>query len=162
MIVLCCSSSAESNCSSYDRLRYLFETRGDSNYIGEDVSIVEHSLQAAYFASTRSTDTELIIASLLHDIGHALGLEVEQDMVTTTLISTYHAVLVSFTCRTVAFTCRTVAFYVSLCCCILSHFVALLRVAPSLSLCCCILSHFVALLRVAPSLSRRTVALSHF
>ena len=80
----CCNS--ESICSSsYDRLRYLFETCGDSNYIGEEVSIIEHSLQAAYFASRRSTDTELIIASLLHDIGHALGLEVEREMVNTTL-----------------------------------------------------------------------------
>ena len=61
-----------------------------------------------------------------------------------------------------------VAFYVShrrilsLCCCriVLSHFVALLRVAPSH--CRVAPSHFVALLRVAQSLSRRIVALLEF
>ena len=70
-------------CSPFERLRYLFETRGDSNYIGEQISIVDHSLQCAYFASKKSSDRELIIASLLHDIGHALGLEVEREMVST-------------------------------------------------------------------------------
>lgn len=70
-------------CSPFERLRYLFETRGDSNYIGEQISIVDHSLQAAFFASKRSSDRELIIASLLHDVGHALGLEVEREMVST-------------------------------------------------------------------------------
>jgi predicted HD phosphohydrolase len=66
---------------AFDRLRVLFETFGDSNYIGEPVSIIEHSLQAAYFTAQKNKDDqELIIANLLHDIGHALGLEVKQAM----------------------------------------------------------------------------------
>ena len=66
---------------AFDRLRVLFEANGDSNYIGEPVSIIEHSLQAAYFTRNKSPhDEELIVANLLHDIGHALGLEVQQKM----------------------------------------------------------------------------------
>ena len=67
---------------AFDRLRVLFEAHGNSNYIGEPVSIIEHSLQAAYFTKKKSAveDQELVIANLLHDIGHALGLEVKQKM----------------------------------------------------------------------------------
>lgn len=66
---------------AFDRLRVLFEAHGDSNYIGEPVSIIEHSLQAAYFTQKKSNDDiELVIANLLHDVGHALGLEVKQEM----------------------------------------------------------------------------------
>ena len=67
---------------AYHRLRVLFEAHGDSNYIGEPVSIIEHSLQAAHFTQQKSStnDSELIIGNLLHDIGHALGLEVHQKM----------------------------------------------------------------------------------
>jgi putative nucleotidyltransferase with HDIG domain len=66
---------------AYDRIRVLFEKYGNSNYIGEPVSIIEHSLQAAYFtAKKHASDQELVIANLLHDVGHALGLEVHQEM----------------------------------------------------------------------------------
>jgi len=62
--------------STYARISCLFGFFGDSDYIGEPVSIKEHSLQAAALAySTNSEDTEIVIAALLHDIGHALGLE---------------------------------------------------------------------------------------
>jgi predicted HD phosphohydrolase len=66
---------------AYNRLRVLFEAHGDSNYIGEPVSIIEHSLQAAHFTRLKApNDDELVIANLLHDVGHALGLEVKQKM----------------------------------------------------------------------------------
>ena len=66
---------------AFDRLRVLFESQGNSNYIGEPVSIIEHSLQVAHFTAQRSgDDKELVIANLLHDVGHALGLEVKQEM----------------------------------------------------------------------------------
>jgi putative nucleotidyltransferase with HDIG domain len=68
--------------TSFDRIRVLYEAHGDADYIGEPVSIVEHSLQVAYFAHKKSNgvDEEVVIAGLLHDIGHVLGLEIKQKM----------------------------------------------------------------------------------
>jgi 2-aminoethylphosphonate dioxygenase len=62
------------------RLQVLFDSYGQLDYIGEPVSIKEHSLQAAWFASKRINDEETILAALFHDIGHILGLEAEMDM----------------------------------------------------------------------------------
>ncbi len=42
----------------------------DSDYIGEAVTQKIHALQCAYFAETLGHDESVIIASLLHDIGH--------------------------------------------------------------------------------------------
>lgn len=57
------------------RIRVLFESFGSADYIGEPVSIIAHSLQAAAIASTTQTDEEVTVAALLHDLGHALGME---------------------------------------------------------------------------------------
>jgi [1-hydroxy-2-(trimethylamino)ethyl]phosphonate dioxygenase len=48
----------------------LFEKRGSEAYFGEDVSVTEHALQAAYFAQLAAAPPSLIVAALLHDIGH--------------------------------------------------------------------------------------------
>jgi phosphonate degradation associated HDIG domain protein len=48
----------------------LFQRRGDSAYFGEHVSMTEHSLQAAYFAREESAPDSLVLAALLHDVGH--------------------------------------------------------------------------------------------
>lgn len=60
----------------------LFEKYGSSDYIGENVSQLEHSLQAAKFAmdATKSevhqkSREEIVLASLLHDIGHLIGIQ---------------------------------------------------------------------------------------
>lgn len=50
----------------------LFATRGDSGYGGEAVSQRAHALQSAYFARQAGAAPSLIIAALLHDIGHLL------------------------------------------------------------------------------------------
>ena len=47
-----------------------FELRGVAAYFGERVSMVEHSLQAAFFAREEAASPALIAAALLHDIGH--------------------------------------------------------------------------------------------
>lgn len=68
----------ETATSAYERLRVLFESQGDADYIGEPVSIIEHSLQAGFFTARRAEakdDMELVLANLLHDVGHAVGLE---------------------------------------------------------------------------------------
>jgi [1-hydroxy-2-(trimethylamino)ethyl]phosphonate dioxygenase len=55
-----------------DEVRTLFEKRGTEAYFGERVSMKEHALQAAYFATRAGAPTELVIAALLHDVGHLL------------------------------------------------------------------------------------------
>ncbi len=50
----------------------LFERRGAGSYFGERVSMLEHALQAAHFARTEEAPSALVVAALLHDIGHLL------------------------------------------------------------------------------------------
>jgi phosphonate degradation associated HDIG domain protein len=54
-----------------DALR-LFAKRGNSQYGGENVSQLEHALQAAFFAERQGASANLISAALLHDVGHLL------------------------------------------------------------------------------------------
>ena len=50
----------------------LFAQRGDTAYFGEPVSQLEHALQTAQQAAAAGTPDSLIVAALLHDIGHLL------------------------------------------------------------------------------------------
>jgi len=50
----------------------LFEKRGDSEYGGEAVTQQEHALQTALLAEQAGAEPELIVAALLHDVGHLL------------------------------------------------------------------------------------------
>lgn len=49
-----------------------FRLRGNSEYGGEAVTQLEHALQCAWLAEQSGASTALIVASLLHDIGHLL------------------------------------------------------------------------------------------
>jgi len=53
-----------------DEILAIFQRRGPDAYFGERVSMTEHALQAAYFAHSAGAPPALIIAALLHDIGH--------------------------------------------------------------------------------------------
>jgi [1-hydroxy-2-(trimethylamino)ethyl]phosphonate dioxygenase len=55
-----------------DQIIRLFRARGDVAYLGEEVSQTEHALQAAMAAEQSGASSALIVASLLHDIGHLL------------------------------------------------------------------------------------------
>ncbi len=50
----------------------MFAKRGDSEYGGEPVTQLEHALQCAMLAEDHDSPPSLIVASLLHDIGHLL------------------------------------------------------------------------------------------
>nr|BFD45058.1 HD domain-containing protein [Pseudomonas sp. FFPRI_1] len=48
----------------------LYERFGDSDYIGEPVSQIEHMSQAAQLAMAEGYDDEVVLAAFFHDIGH--------------------------------------------------------------------------------------------
>jgi phosphonate degradation associated HDIG domain protein len=54
-----------------DEIRAAFAKRGHEGY-GEGVSQLEHALQCAVFAERAGASEPLIVATLLHDIGHML------------------------------------------------------------------------------------------
>jgi phosphonate degradation associated HDIG domain protein len=55
-----------------DEVLGLFAGRGGGAYFGERVSMLEHMLQAAHFAEQEGAAPHLVLAALLHDIGHFL------------------------------------------------------------------------------------------
>lgn len=55
-----------------NEVQSLFAARGSAWYGGEAVSQLEHALQAAMFAERDSAPPALIVAALLHDVGHLL------------------------------------------------------------------------------------------
>ena len=53
-----------------DYLADIFERRGAESYLGEKVSMAQHMLQAAQAAEQSQAGPDLIVAALLHDVGH--------------------------------------------------------------------------------------------
>jgi phosphonate degradation associated HDIG domain protein len=62
-----------------EELRQLFAGRGDAAYYGEPVSMTEHGLQAAHQAAMAHAPEALIVAALLHDVGHLVE-EIPDDI----------------------------------------------------------------------------------
>lgn len=56
-----------------DEIFDLYEKYGSQNYIGEEITQIEHMIQSAMIAESESNDTEFILSAFLHDIGHLLG-----------------------------------------------------------------------------------------
>lgn len=54
----------------WEQVAALLEASVHTDYIGESVSQLEHMLQCAYFAAQRQADDALVLAALLHDVGH--------------------------------------------------------------------------------------------
>ena len=55
-----------------DELLSIYSRAGAAAYFGEAVTQTEHGLQAAYFAQLCGASDALIVAALLHDVGHLL------------------------------------------------------------------------------------------
>ena len=53
-----------------DEIFTRFRDSGDALYIGEPVTVSEHMLQTAAYASCEDAPPELVAAALLHDYGH--------------------------------------------------------------------------------------------
>ncbi|MGB3148295.1 MAG: HD domain-containing protein [Paracoccaceae bacterium] len=48
----------------------IFDRRGDEEYLGEPVTMAQHMLQGATMAAESAQPEEIVVAALLHDIGH--------------------------------------------------------------------------------------------
>jgi len=55
-----------------EELFSIYERGGAAAYFGEAVSMSEHGLQAAFFARASGAADALVLAALLHDVGHLL------------------------------------------------------------------------------------------
>ena len=53
-----------------DFLADIFERRGGEEYLGEPVTMAQHMLQGATLAEQQGLSEDVIVAALLHDIGH--------------------------------------------------------------------------------------------
>lgn len=62
------------------QLRQLFESQGDEQYYGEDVSQLEHAAQGADLARKAGFDTAVQVAAFLHDIGHLMPTKMEEEL----------------------------------------------------------------------------------
>lgn len=60
------------NESSVTQLISLLE-RAQGQYFGEPVTQLEHALQCAHLARLGGSDDEMVIAALVHDIGHLIA-----------------------------------------------------------------------------------------
>ena len=55
-----------------DEIFSIYRGHGAGDYFGEAVTVTEHSLQAAHVAQSCDAPDSLVIAALLHDIGHLI------------------------------------------------------------------------------------------
>ncbi|BAO88013.1 phosphonate degradation HD-domain oxygenase [Caballeronia cordobensis] len=60
---------------SLDDIRQLFDRHGSIAYSGEPVTQLQHALQSATLAEAAGASRELVVAALLHDLGHLLNLQ---------------------------------------------------------------------------------------
>lgn len=62
-----------------NEIRQLFESQGNEEYYGENVSQFEHAAQASLLAQKQAFDEEVQIAAFLHDIGHLLPVSSQEE-----------------------------------------------------------------------------------
>lgn len=58
---------------AWEAIERAFESAEGMAYLGEDVTMIEHQLQAAALAVAAGYDDSLVVAALLHDVGHMIG-----------------------------------------------------------------------------------------
>ena len=67
------SNSSLNHETVVDFILDLFARRGAEEYMGEPVSMAQHMEQTAACAVADGASDDLVIAALLHDIGHFVG-----------------------------------------------------------------------------------------
>ncbi|MCC3306303.1 HD domain-containing protein [Sneathiella sp. HT1-7] len=88
-----------------DFIADIFARRGAEEYLGEDVTISEHMFQTAELAEESDASEELIVAALLHDIGHftnefpdnaaELGIDSHHDRAGATVLAPFFPKIVT-------------------------------------------------------------------
>lgn len=58
---------------AYEALARLFDAEGRRDYLGEPVSMAQHMLQTAAAARRAGAEPALVVAALVHDVGHFTG-----------------------------------------------------------------------------------------
>lgn len=61
-------------------LQDCYAAQGSGHYGGEAVSQLEHALQSAWFAEQDGAPESLVIAALLHDVGHLVAGQQDDDL----------------------------------------------------------------------------------
>ena len=56
--------------SIVNHIEDVFRRRGAESYLGDQVTMAQHMLQAATLAEEQGLSEEIIVGALLHDIGH--------------------------------------------------------------------------------------------
>ena len=56
-----------------DAIERAFNSAEGMAYLGEDVTMIQHQLQAGALAIAAGCNDALVVAALLHDIGHVIG-----------------------------------------------------------------------------------------
>jgi phosphonate degradation associated HDIG domain protein len=82
-----------------DAILALFDRRGADAYSGEAVTQLEHALQSARLAETAGAGEALVVAALLHDLGHlihradadlaVLGIDARHEAIGATYLARY-------------------------------------------------------------------------
>ncbi len=67
------ASAVPSDGIGADEIEPLFTAKGDRMYAGEPVTQLQHALQSAQLAEQSGADAALIVAALLHDLGHMVN-----------------------------------------------------------------------------------------
>jgi phosphonate degradation associated HDIG domain protein len=65
---------------AYQALRELFESEGSGEYLGEQVSMAQHMLQTGAAARLAGAPQSLVVAALVHDVGHFTGVRSGRDL----------------------------------------------------------------------------------
>lgn len=58
---------------AYEHLGELFDAEGSQDYLGEAVTMAQHMLQTGQAARTAGASRELVVAAVVHDVGHFSG-----------------------------------------------------------------------------------------
>lgn len=62
-------------------LKELYERYGTYDYIGENITQIEHAMQCANLALLDSAPNEVVTAAFLHDVGHLIGIKRDAEKI---------------------------------------------------------------------------------
>jgi gamma-butyrobetaine dioxygenase len=69
---------------AYDALSRLFADEGDGEYLGEAVTVAQHMLQTGAAARAAGATRSLVVAAVVHDVGHFTGVVSGRDLMAGT------------------------------------------------------------------------------